>query len=86
MVGTEAGGPERFVTGQIVSPYSKDFTHIWVSAILYDGEGEIIGGGRTTLDFIPANSRAAVKVPVDLAGVPATAELYGRIMLLSELE
>jgi hypothetical protein len=74
------------VTGQIVSPFNKDVTNIRVYAILYDADGEIIGGGSTYADFVPANGKAAVQVYVESAIEPATAELYATVSALSELE
>jgi hypothetical protein len=74
------------VTGQIVSPYSKDITDVRVSAILYNEAGEIIGGGFTYLDFAPANGKAAVEVSVTSSSIPATTELYATVSGLSEFE
>lgn len=74
------------VTGQIVSPYSKNITDLRVSAILYNEGGEIIGGGFTYLDFIPANGKAPVEVSVTTGGAPAMAELYATVSGLSEFE
>lgn len=51
-----------------------------VFAVLYDGSGSIIGGDATFVEFVPANSQAAVEVsflnaPPNVAKV----ELYGSI-------
>lgn len=74
------------VTGQIVSPYSKNITNLRVSAILYNQAGEIIGGGFTYLDFLPANGKAAVEVLVTSGGSPSSAELYAAVSALSEFK
>ena len=74
------------VTGRIVNPYGKDVTDVRVSAILYNEAGEIIGGGFTYLDFIPANGKAAVEVLVTTSGTPTTTELYATVSGLSEIE
>lgn len=74
------------VTGFITSPYSTDITDIRVSAIAYNEAGDIIGGGFTYLDFVPANSKAAAEVSVTTAGIPATVELYGTVSALSDFE
>jgi len=74
------------VTGQIVSPYAKDVTNVRVGAIAYDSAGEIIGGGFTFLDFIPANGKAAIEVSVHTAEKPATVELYAAVSGLSVIE
>lgn len=74
------------VTGRIVNPYGKDVTDVRVSAILYNEAGEIIGGGFTYLDFIPANGKAAVEVSVTTSGTPTVTELYATVSGLSEIE
>jgi hypothetical protein len=74
------------VTGLILSPYSTDVTDLRVSAILFDGDGNIIGGGYTYLDFVPANGQAAVEVSVTSSGTPATSVLYATATSLSEFE
>jgi hypothetical protein len=74
------------ITGEVVSPYSKDITNLRVNAIAYDEAGNIIGSGFTYLDFVPANSKSAVSVSVTTSGVPATVELYASITSLSDIE
>jgi hypothetical protein len=73
-------------TGEIVSPYNKDITDIRVSAIAYDDAGNIVGGGFTYLDFIPANGKAAVEVSTACSGTPATVELYAYLSSLSDFK
>jgi hypothetical protein len=74
------------VTGEIVNPYDKEITNIRVDAIAYNEAGDIIGSGYTYLDFIPANSKAAVSVYISVAGTPAKVELYAAVSALSDLE
>jgi hypothetical protein len=74
------------VTGQIVSPFGKDVTNLRVYAILYDADGEIIGGGSGYADFAPANGKVAVEVYVESAVEPAAVELYGSVSALSDIE
>lgn len=74
------------VTGLIISPYSSDVTDVRVNAILYDADGNIIGGGYTFLDFVPGNGQAAVEVSVTNTGTPATSELYATLTSMSEFE
>lgn len=71
------------VTGVVVSPCTNDITNQEVSAIAYDENGKIVGGGNTYLDFIPANGKAEVEVHVTVVGVPSKVELYARIISLS---
>jgi hypothetical protein len=74
------------VTGEILSPYTKDITNLRVSAIAYNEAGDIIGGGFTYLDFAPANGKAAVEVNITSAGTPAKTELYAVVSALSDIE
>lgn len=73
------------VTGIVKSPYQKDLENIRVAAVAYDEAGNIIGGGFTYLDFVPANGQAAVEVSITTSGVPATVELYPTISGLTLL-
>jgi hypothetical protein len=73
------------VTGHVVSPYGSEITNLRVAAIAYDASSEIIGGGYTFLDFVPANGKAAVEVPITTAGEPATVALYAAVSDLSEI-
>lgn len=73
------------VTGIVKSPYQKDLEHIRVSAIAYDANGAIIGGGFTFLDFVPAGGQAAAEVSVTTTGAPASVEMYPSISGLTLL-
>jgi hypothetical protein len=73
------------VTGEIVNPYNKEVTDLQVDAIAYDQAGEIIGSGMTYLEFIPANSKAAVSVYLTIAGTPAAVELFTSVYSLSDI-
>ncbi len=46
---------------------------------------QIIGGGFTFLDFVPAAGSAAVSVPVTTNGEPARVELYAALSALSQV-
>jgi hypothetical protein len=74
------------VTGEIISPYNKEVSNVRVDAIAYNEAGEIIGSGYTYLNFVPANSKAAVSVYVTVAGTPARVELFASPSALSDLE
>lgn len=82
----QPGSYSSKVTGLIVSPYNTDITNLRVSAIVYDENEMIVGGGFTYIDFVPANDKIAVEVLVTTAGNPSTAELYTAISSLSDLE
>jgi hypothetical protein len=69
--------------GVIQNQYPGDITHVRVSAIAYDGAGNIIGGGRTYLDFVPAGGAAVAEVGIATAGPPARLELYAGVSSIS---
>jgi hypothetical protein len=74
------------VTGEIQSPYTKDVTNLRVTAIAYNEAGDIVGGGYTYLDFVPANGKIAVEVSITTAGTPASIELYAAVSGLSDFK
>jgi len=73
-------------TGMIVNPYDKEVSHVGVCAIAYDSAGEIVGGGVTRMDFVPAGGKAAVEVTTVSAGTPASVELYASVTQLSAIK
>lgn len=73
------------VTGIVKNPYSKDLNQVYVSAIAYDADGKIIGGGFTFVDFVPANGQAAAEVAIAASGTPARVELYPTLSNLTLL-
>jgi len=74
------------VTAEILSPYTKDISNVRVSTIAYNQAGEIIGGGYTYLDFVPANGKAAAEIPVACKGTPVSLEVYASVTSLSDFD
>ena len=74
------------VTGRITNPFDQDISDVRVSAILYNEAGDIIGGGFTFLDFVPASGAAPAEVFVTSSDPPARSELYTAITSLSDFE
>ena len=72
------------VTGEIMNPYDKEVTNIPVYALGFNEAGEIIGGGNTYLDFIPANASSAVTVNITFSETPASVELYAGVRSISD--
>jgi hypothetical protein len=72
------------VTATIVSRHGRSVTMLRVDAVCFDEEGQIIGGGYTYLDLLPANGKAAVEVPVTTRGTPAAVAVYATVSVLSE--
>jgi hypothetical protein len=71
------------VSGIIKSTASNDVKKLYVSSILYDTAGNIIGGGLTFLDFIPANGQSAAQTSVTTSATVARAEMYAMLSGLS---
>jgi hypothetical protein len=68
--------PYPKVTGLVVNSSGEEIKQVNVYAILYDQEGRIIGGGKNTLDSIPANSQVPVELMVASSSTPARVEIY----------
>lgn len=65
------------VSGDLVNQFGQDIKTVYATAIVYDANGQIIGGGSKTLDLLAAGGRVSVQIPVAVNGTPARAELYG---------
>lgn len=73
------------VTGVIANPYNRDLEDIYVSAVAYDASGNIIGGGFTFVNLIPAAGQTGVTVSITTEGEPASVEVYGAVSSLTQL-
>ena len=74
------------VAGTLMNPYDIDISDLWVYVIAYNDSGDIIGGGYSLLDFLPANGEAVVDASVTVSGIPASLEFYATVSSLSEIE
>ncbi len=68
------------------STFAKDLKEVVAVAIYKDGNGAIVGGDRTFVDFVPAGGQAAVEITAfsDLPA-PASTEVYAELSNLSLL-
>ena len=73
------------VTGLVINPYTKDITQLVIYALAYDEEDNIIGGGFTFLDFVPASGKSAVEVNITSSKPPTRVDLFGTLSSLSEI-
>jgi hypothetical protein len=81
--------PDKYfpkVTGVIQSPYKQDMNQVSVSAVAFDSNGNITGGGLGYVNFVPAGGQTAVEVLVQTAGVPTRVELYAGFSALTLLD
>jgi hypothetical protein len=71
-------------TGLVSNPLSDMVTDLRVSAITYDAEGNINGGGYTYLSSTAPAAKTGVDVPVDTGGDVASVELFANLSYLSD--
>jgi hypothetical protein len=74
------------VTGVIKSTHKKKLENLPVYAVAYDAKGNLIGGGYTYLNFVPANGQAPIEVYVTVAAKPAKVELFAALSSLDQLK
>jgi hypothetical protein len=65
-----------WVTGIVKSSLAQDAQGAGVTAVVFDENDAIIGGGFTSGIFIPAHGQSAVDINVATTGEPARVELY----------
>ncbi len=73
------------VTGVVTNPFDRQLDELNAFAILYDEAGNIIGGGRTFMDPIPAGGQTLADISVTGSAVPASVEIYATFSFLTEL-
>jgi hypothetical protein len=71
--------------GVIRSPFNRDISNLRVSAVVYDDANNIIGGGFTYANFIPANSFRGIEVPIVNLPNVGRVEIYPTLSGLSTL-
>jgi hypothetical protein len=68
------------------STFAKDLKEVVAVAIYRDGNGTIVGGDRTFVDFVPAGGQAAVEITaLSQLPPPAATEVYAELSNLSLL-
>lgn len=80
--------PDRYfskATGLLVSGYPKGMTYIHVTAVAFDGNGAIVGGGHQYTQ-VPALGQVAVDPPVTVSTPPAWIEMYASMTTLTHVE
>jgi hypothetical protein len=70
----------------LASTFAKDLKEVVAAAIYYDGNGAIIGGARTYVDFVPAGGQAAVEITTfQSLPTPARTDVFAELSNLSLL-
>ena len=66
------------------STFAKDLKQLYATAVYYDASNQIIGGGFTFVDFVPAAGQAAVEISgPQLPADPARTEVYANLSNLT---
>lgn len=71
------------VTGMVNNHLNRDVSEMRITAVAYDANGNIIGGGSTYLNFLPPNGKSAVDISVTVDQTPAKVEIYPTVSGLS---
>jgi hypothetical protein len=71
-------------TGVIVNEFERSFSDLKVTAIGYDDEGNIVGGGYTYLDFIPADDQTGIDFSYNGSARPDSLFMGASVTSLSE--
>ena len=64
------------VTGTLKNSYSQTISDVELNIIAYDADGKIIGGGMTSVDFVPADGQTGFEISVDFAQTPSRIDAY----------
>ncbi len=73
------------ISGTVTNSLNQKIETVEVVAVAYNDKDEIIGGGFTYVDFVPASGKVAVSVNVNVTGKPAKVELYPQLTSLSKI-
>ena len=74
------------VDAVVTNHFAKDAENLTVYAVLYNANGDIIGGGYNTLTLVPANGDAMIDIPVTASEYPTSAEVFASIWDFSDLQ
>jgi hypothetical protein len=70
------GADVPVMTGWLLNRDTVTYTEVILNAVAYNGRGEIIGGGRSLVEFVPGEDRLGVSIPSSFIGQPEKVELY----------
>jgi len=71
------------ISGVVNNKLNRDVSDMRITAVAFDSDGKIIGGGATYLNFLPPNGKSAVDVNITVNQTPAKVEIYPTISGLS---
>lgn len=73
---------DRF-TSVMTNNSANTYTYVRVDMIAYDAAGFVVGGGYTTLNFIPGNAEVGLSINGFVSDDPVTYEFFPKLNLLS---
>lgn len=73
---------DRF-TAVMTNNSATTYTNVRVDMIAYDSAGMVVGGGYTTVNFIPGNSKVGLSINGFVSDDPVTYEFYPKLSILS---
>jgi hypothetical protein len=62
--------------GSVINPFDRELDEVSVSALAFDQDGRIVGGGRAMVPVLPAAGTAAASVPLTVFGPVAHVAMY----------
>ena len=71
------------VTGVITNSLSRNITDLRVTAVAFNQDGKIIGGGYSYLNFLAPNGKSAVDISITVKENPASVKLFPTLSGLS---
>ncbi len=63
-------------SGSVINPFDRELRDVSVSALAFDQDGRIVGGGRAVVPVLPAVGTAGASVPLAVYGPLASVALY----------
>ena len=74
------------VTGVIKNGLDRDITDLRVTAIAYNEAGDVVGGGYTYVNFLPASGQTGVEISCPVIEKPVKVEIYPTLSSFSAFE
>ncbi|MGV8049202.1 MAG: hypothetical protein AB2L21_02440 [Anaerolineaceae bacterium] len=64
------------INGWLTNEDDLTYTEIELNAVAYNANGEIIGGGNTYAEFVPAEDKIGISIPSLVSGTAVRVEIY----------
>ncbi len=74
------------VTGVLTNSSNRSFEDLRITAVLYDQDNQIIGGGYSYLNFVPAGAKTGFSLTVQSGAEPVKTEIYVTVSGLTAIQ